>query len=198
MKYIQIRLKIKNPVRLILIWSVILAIVATIFVTILFLKYGFHDDVELQLKYFEIFGSAYKAIATGIIVAVLGAVIPQLLPEAKYTFEKYRDSRVAYSEAKTGILYLPYKLSNLSYDKAIALVQEVHEKLHLAESYDELREHLKPYNDPDTWGKNKFHELMAMKTVLSNHIQDWGDIKPEARLQELLTQIEANKARLKS
>jgi len=180
----------KIMVRDILYWSVVVAILATILVSIFFYEYGFYDDPNIQRQYFELFGSIYKAIGIGFIVAIFSAVIPQLLPETKYNFEKYKDSRIAYSEAKTGIIYLPYKLSVLPYEKAISLIQEVHEKLHVAESYDEIKYHLAPYNDPDTWGERKYKELMAMKKVLGRHIHDWKGIKKNARLNEFLEEID--------
>src|ERR1700733_12102147 len=73
----------------------------------------------------------------------------------RYSFERLRDSRTAYSEAKTGIDYLPLRLCTLDLKAAAAFVQRAHVRKHEAELYPELKLHLKKRGidkTPEQWG----------------------------------------------
>ena len=91
---------------------------------------------------FKVYADIFKTIVAGVVVALLAVLIPTLVGEARFAFERMKDSRVAYSNAKTGIDYLKLRLSTLNLHDAAALVQHVHFQKHLAELYDELSLHL--------------------------------------------------------
>lgn len=141
----------------------LVATFAIVLVSIALYKTWSDASGELTTEQLRFFLDAYKAIGVGFLVALLGAIIPQLLPEARDRFERFKDSRVAYSEAKTSVIYLPDKLSDLSISDAATVVQDAHKKLHLAETYTELKNHLKWHPHPEFWVAYNYWELMAMQ-----------------------------------
>lgn len=177
----------QRPVRAALWCSIGIAAVAVIALTVGLAAYlGANEtNPETHLKYLLFFLDGYKAIGIGLIVAVLGIVIPHLLPEARYVAERSKESRAAYSEAKTSIIYLPAKLADRSYADAVALVEQAHKYLHLAESYEELKQYLVPYNDPATWGEKRFRELQAVTNLLKQQAEYWSTLSPSQRIAKV-------------
>ncbi len=169
-----------------------MALCAAIALTIIFAYFGF-DQGALKVDLFTTFVDGYKTIGIGFLVAVLGVIIPQLLPEEKYRFERLRDSREAYSRAQTGITYLPHRMADLQYMDAVKLLQSTHESLHLAQTYEELAQHLAPYDKPEKWGPSKYRTLMAIKEVMQGHAQAWDSLSREDRLSQLQAAIEQTK-----
>ncbi len=177
-----IRVSIAVSTVLFLIWSA------------LFVRFCLTSDCNLQSSIFQVFLDGYKAIVGGFLVAVLAVAIPQLLPETKYRFERFRDSREAYSKAQTGIKYLPFKLCELSLQDSFALLQSVHQDLHIAQTYrEELKEHLRLYdsteNSPENWGTKNYNTLKAIKTTLVERFSDWNNLSPNSRLVALKAEI---------
>src|SRR5213078_30303 len=127
----------------------------------------------------------------GGLVALVGALVPQVLAQAQAEFEKRKDSRTAYSKAKTGIDYLPLRLSTLGLLKAAALIQRVHVYKHEAELYEELLERwLRRRDDNRTsvqWGSDMYDTLFAIRELLEQHALDWDSLTPDQRLKLLLT-----------
>jgi hypothetical protein len=68
------------------------------------------EDADLRLRHLQLYADVLKTLVAGVFVAVLVVLIPHSLNEAKYRFERLRESRQAYSEAKTGVDYLPYRV----------------------------------------------------------------------------------------
>ena len=163
--------------------------------SIVFGMHGFAKDGAINAATFPVFLDGYKAIGLGFLVAILATVVPQLLPEEKYRFERLRDSREAYSKAQTGITYLPNKLATLGYAESVALLQSVHEHLHVAQTYTELSLHLAPYDTPEKWGPSKYRTLMAVKEVLQRELPSWDSHLAEHRLHLLQEAIALAKKR---
>jgi hypothetical protein len=152
---------------------------------------------HLELAQQRVFLDAYKAIGAGFLVAVLGFVIPQLLPQARDYFERFKESRNAYSEAKTSVMYLPETIASLKFDGALKAIRGAHEKLHRAETYrDQLKQHLVWYPHPATWVDRNFWELFAIRVALRSNIEDWDEkLKPGERLEvvrKMLRIVEAS------
>jgi hypothetical protein len=174
--------------------SIVVSLVAFAAWTVLFVVYGLSTGWKLDVKTFPTFLDGYKAIGIGFLVAVLVVLVPQLLPEEKYRFERLKDSREAYSKAQTGITYLPNKIAALSLVDSVALLQSVHQDLHVAQTYEELASHLAPYDTPEEWGPSKYGTLMAIKTTLEERMEDWDTMPPVERLANLKKTIKASKA----
>ena len=174
--------------------AIIVSVVVFAAWTVLFLVYGLSREWKLDVALFPTFLDGYKAIGIGFLVAVLVVLLPQLLPEEKYRFERLKDSREAYSKAQTGITYLPNKIAALSLVDSVALLQSVHQDLHVAQTYEELASHLAPYDTPEKWGPSKYRTLMAIKTTLEERMEDWDTMLPVERLANLMKAIKASKA----
>jgi hypothetical protein len=127
-------------------------------------------DIELQRLYLD----AYKTIGIGFLVAVLGTIIPNLILERRDNFERAKESRIAYSHAKTSVIYLPGTLAVLEYGEAMAMLQESHRKLHIAETYGkELSDYLQWYGDKAVWTDQTYWELTAVRVVLQSQADRW-------------------------
>jgi hypothetical protein len=161
-----------KTIRMVLVGAILATAVIIALITSLLLS---EPILTLELKQFYL--EAYKAAGIGFLVAVLGVIIPQLLPEARDRFERFKDSRIAYSEAKTSVIYLREKLCTVRFGDAVAAVQDAHKKLHLAETYTELRSHLVVWHPrPETWVDRNYWELMAVRTALQRTVNDWDDL----------------------
>lgn len=162
-----------------------IALAATSCITIALILLWSSIQEEMQLEYLRFFLDAYKAVGIGFLVALLGVIIPHLLPEAQYQFQRHKESRTAYSQAKTALMYLPEKVACLGCLEAIATVQEAHEKLHLARTYDELQEYLDPPFTPKTWTEKRYWELTAIRWMLGEHADRWHELRGEPCVEKL-------------
>jgi hypothetical protein len=143
------------------------------------------------LKYSQLYLDAFKVIIVSFFVAMLGILIPVLSREAKESFERLKESRVAYSEAKTGVTYLPIRLCTMSFADASVLIQRVHFQKHQAELYGELDQHVKRVGTTrDIWTDQLYERLIGYLTVLESHAEDWDGMKPHQRLEKLLKRRE--------
>jgi hypothetical protein len=132
-----------------------------------------------------IYADLAKAVLVGFGAALLGILIPAVFAEARYSFERLRDSRTAYSEAKTGVDYLPLRLSTLDLKAAAAFVQRAHVRKHEAELYPELKFHLKKRGinkTPEQWGDGIYSQLFDVRELLEAHAGEWDSLRPDARL----------------
>src|SRR5436853_487571 len=126
------------------------ALIATVFVTaisLLLLERSAHQysgvvPLANRIEYYKLYVDLAKSVLVGFGAAMLGILIPAVFAEAHYSFERLRDSRTAYSEAKTSVDYLPLRLCTLNLKAAVALVQRAHVRKHEAELYPELTFHL--------------------------------------------------------
>jgi len=140
---------------------------------------------DQRIQYYKLYVEIFKAILVGFSVALAGILIPAIMAEARHRFERLRESRAAYSQAKTGFDYLPLRMCTLSLNDAATLVQRVHTSKHMAELYPELDQHLKRRGikkTPDQWGDNLYNFLYELRHLLEVHANDWNSLSPEARL----------------
>ncbi|MGH9969319.1 MAG: hypothetical protein ACREBG_16180 [Pyrinomonadaceae bacterium] len=164
-------------IKTILVLGTVVAGVAALIVTGLWLTHP-TTDIEQQRLYFD----AFKAIGIGFLVALLGTLIPNLILESRDNFERAKQSRMAYSHAKTSVIYLPGTLAVLKYGDAMGALQEAHRKLHIAETYGkELGEYLKWYGDKGTWTDQTYWELTAVRILLQSRADEWENLSPGER-----------------
>jgi hypothetical protein len=144
-------------------------------------------DSELRLKYMQFYHDAFRTLLVSFLVAVLVVVIPHSLNEAKYKFERLRESRLAYSQAHTGFTYLEYRLAVLDYGAAIALIEDIHVKKHMAETYDELAAHLRRKGEAvKDWSDRIAGKLDRLTKEIGSDYERWTAGNPQERLARLL------------
>ena len=121
-----------------------------------------------RLPFYKLYLDALKAILISGLVALASVLIPAIISQANADFRKLKESRTAYSDAKTGIDYLPLRLSSLSLTEAVAHIQQVHVYKHQAELYEELKDHLSRRHvpeGPEHWGDAMYDKLFALRQV---------------------------------
>jgi hypothetical protein len=149
-----------------------------------------------RLPFYKLYLDALKAILISGLVALASVLIPAIISQANADFRKLKESRSAYSNAKTGVDYLPLRLSSLSLVEAAAHIQQVHVYKHQAELYEELKDHLKRRHipgGPEHWGDAMYNKLFALRKVLEAHSGEWDALKPDARLKLLLNVVPTEK-----
>ncbi len=138
-----------------------------------------------HIQYLKIYAQLASAVIVGFGAALLGVLIPETFAQTRHTFERFRDSRTAYSEAKTGVDYLHLRLCTLDLKSAAAHIQRVHVKKHEAELYDELEFHLKKRgikHTPGQWGDELYGRLFLARDILETNADKWDKISAGERL----------------
>ena len=167
--------------------ATLVAVLAVAIVTYLWITYPATDIAQRRL-----YLDAYKAIGIGFLVALLGTIIPNLILENRDNFERAKQSRIAYSQAKTSVIYLPGTLAVLKYGEAMAVLQESHRKLHIAETYGkELVEYLEWYGDKETWVDQTYWELTAVRMLLQSRADEWDGQTDGAKTDMVNQALEA-------
>jgi hypothetical protein len=139
-----------------------------------------------RLAYFKLAFEIFKAILVGFGAATLGILIPSVLTEARSSFERLKDSRIAYSEAKTAGDYAAARLCSLTLGDAVDLLQRAHVSKHTAELYPELKEHLKRrgiLKTPAQWGDGLYNQYFTLRVLLEEHAAEWDNLRPFQRLR---------------
>src|SRR5262245_15824982 len=129
-------------------WLAVIATVVVAAILLVFLErsagqYSGTTPISDRIEYYKLHVDLAKAVLVGFGAALLGILIPAVFAEARFSFERLRDSRTAYSEAKTSVDYLALRVCTLDPKGAAALVQRAHVRKHEAELYPELGLHLK-------------------------------------------------------
>jgi (4S)-4-hydroxy-5-phosphonooxypentane-2,3-dione isomerase len=173
--------------RKLLVYAIVVAAAAVAIVSALLWFYVQREvGGHVKLADLQFFLDAYKAIGIGFLLTLLGTVIPHVLPEARDRLERFKASRIAYSRAKTSVIYLPERLTRLGFNEAMMAVEQAHRKLHLVETYpEELKKHLHWHPHPDTWIDRNYWELVAIRDVLDCTVDKWSDLGPGQRLRTL-------------
>jgi hypothetical protein len=136
-----------------------------------------------RLAYSRLYLEAFKVIVVSFFVALLGILIPARIREVRYNFEKLKESRIAYSLAKTGVTYLPLRMCNLTFAEASTLIQEVHFQKHQAELYKELKQHVAHLQvSKRRWSDEMFVRLVDYGEVLEAHSAIWDSSTLSERL----------------
>lgn len=170
----------------VIVWMIIIAAIIALAIFILMFVFPLSKGSDLQIKYLQFYFEAFKAVLISFVVAILVVVIPQRLNEGKYMFERLKDSRRAYSEAHTGFTYLEYRLAVLDYGAAISLIEDIHIKKHIAETYDELECHLNRKNETvQEWSARIANKLDILKHEIGSDYDSWSKSTPQERLQRL-------------
>ena len=178
-------------------WLALLATVVVAMTLLLLLMRGAREHRALlpvsdRIEYYKLYVDLSKAVLVGFSAALLGILIPAVLAETRHSFERLRDSRTAYSEAKTSVDYLPLRICTLDLRAAGALVQRAHVRKHEAELYSELRQHLRRRGillSPDQWGDELYNRLFAIRSVLEAHAADWDKLTTVERLAALRAKV---------
>jgi hypothetical protein len=170
-------------VRKILVWTLIIGAAVIALVTVA-LYTEWSQGRALSDTRWQFYLDVYKAVGVGFLVALLGSVIPHVLPEARDQFERFKESRTAYSEAKTGVMYLPERLAGTRFPEAVESLAAAHKSLHLAETYlSELQSHLSSWHPyPETWVDRNYWDLMAMRKFLDVNADQWSTFSHIERL----------------
>lgn len=171
--------------------TVILASISLVLLKLSAGQYSGLTPVADRIQYYKLYVDMAKAVLVGFGAALLGILVPAVFAEARYSFERLRDSRTAYSEAKTSIDYLPLRLCTLDLKTAAAFVQRAHVRKHEAELYPELKVHLKRRDidrTPEQWGDELYSRLFTVRELLEKHACDWDSLSPARRL-ELLREV---------
>lgn len=138
-----------------------------------------------RIEYYKLYVDLAKAVFVGFGAALLGILIPAIFAEARFSFERLKESRTAYSEAKTSVDYLPLRICTLDLKGAAALVQRAHVRKHEAELYRELGVHLKRRGitlTPEQWGDALYDRLFTVRMLLELHAADWDSLTAANRL----------------
>jgi len=178
------------------------ALVATILVLVIGLFVIWHKAANIdstlpiqdRIQYLKLYLDLAKALGVGLGAALLSILLPAFFAEARYQFERLKDSRTAYGEAKTGIEYLPLRICALDLNAAAALMQQEHIKKHKAELYAELKMHLKHRKinrTPGQWGDEIYGRLFLIRNFLESHANVWDSRSPGERLTMLRKVLKA-------
>ena len=147
-----------------------------IIVILIWLVFPPPDEGQLRVQYLEQYVNLIQIIAVGIVVTLLSIIIPMIIAEDKAKFERYKDSRLAYSKAKTAVLYLADRVQTVDKKTAFALIEEAHRELHLAETFQDIiisEKHLEWWEgNKKLWIPYNYWQIISVAKVLRIH--DWG------------------------
>lgn len=171
-------------IRRIIVAACILAgLLFIVFSVLVFGIMGLPEDPRSELDYLHFILEGYKAIGIGFLIAILGTLIPHLLPETKYKFEKQKEGRQVYSRAKTEIEYLHLNLARLRRGEAIDYLLEVHQRKHLADIY------IREMPGIGQWYGNPYETIKCCRRVLEE-TSEWDDLYPDQRREKLCEALE--------
>ena len=150
------------------------------------------DLQKVRLEYYKEYVEFIKIILIGFFVGLITILIPNFLAERKYEFATKVKAKLLYSEAKTGINYLPYRLQFISEpEKAIAEIQELHVKKHLTETYYNYlpqKNKAAKRNEDRIW--DKYFMPYELLTHYVNKLQEnkdlWNDFSEIKRYEVLI------------
>src|SRR5437870_727185 len=97
----------KNIIQRALLAAIVIAVLLLVLLLLLIFFQRNQVTSINRIEYYKFYLEAFKVIAVGFGVAVLGILVPAILTEGRYRFERLKESRNAYSEVKTGVDYLP-------------------------------------------------------------------------------------------
>jgi hypothetical protein len=165
--------------------------VAAIFLLACLVLFGYWSyrgaSAAERVEDFKLCLEAFKVIVVSFFVSLIGILIPARVREVRYIFQRMKESRIAYSEAKTGVAYLPIQLCSLNFSDSATLIQRVHFQKHQAELYEDLDKHAKHLGVTGRiWADKHFQRLVAFRTVLEDHTADWDALTRNERIKYLL------------
>lgn len=160
---------------------ILIAIVAIVLLCVavnwLLNEFPLPSNPTVRVQYLEQYIHLAQLIGVGFVVTLLSAIIPLLLLETRDRFEQYKESRQAYSRAKTAVLYLPDRVLDVDREKAFLLVEEAHRELHFAETFEEViinKGYLAWFDNPALWVLYNYWQIVAVAEVLRSCTTDSG------------------------
>jgi hypothetical protein len=128
----------------------------------------------------------FKVILAGFVVGMLGILIPALATETRERFRQRKESRIAYSKAKTGIDYLKLRLAASSLAVGAVALREAHFHKHQAELFDDfpvwLRKRYGAKMTEDRWDEIMYGRLFCARQVLEENAEFWDHLSPAQRI----------------
>ncbi|HEV3308731.1 MAG TPA: hypothetical protein VGZ91_19975 [Candidatus Sulfotelmatobacter sp.] len=142
------------------------------------------SSVDVHLLEFEL--DMFKTVLAGFVVGMLGILIPALASETRERFTQRKESRIAYSKAKTGIDYLKLRLAAASLADSAAALREAHFYKHQAELFDDfpiwLRKRYGSKMTGDRWDEIMYGRLFCARQVLEENAELWDLLSPGQRI----------------
>ena len=166
----------------------IVTTIILVFLAIFFFK-SLVVKPEETLESYKFMFDVLQTIIVGFLIAIVGLIVPQLLARTKYNFEFLKEGKELYSEVKTGIDYLPYKIPFLNFKESLSLIEEIHQKKHLTDLYDDKNgeSYWKILEEYKAYEKlTKVRDLI--KTEQFNGIE--SQVKKMEKIENLLEEIE--------
>jgi hypothetical protein len=162
---------VTKPFLLVAVVTIVLSFVVFNFIQT---KFPTSSGTEVQVKYLEQYVNLIQILTIGVAVTLISVIIPHMLPEARDKFERYKESRLAYSRAKTAVLYLADRVVNVDRKEAFLLIEEAHRQLHFAETFKDViikKGYLKWFGNPSLWIPYNYWQIFAVAGVLRKY--DW-------------------------
>lgn len=171
-------------------WTLLAVIVISAFLT----SYGWKIVHQItvpspsaaQLAIYKFDLELFKTTLGGFLVAMLGILIPASITEALHNFKRLKESRAAYSRAKTGIDYLALRLCTATLIEAHEIIHEVHFYKHQAVLYPEFEQHIKErYNScisAEMWDEVTYRKLRNTRILIKKNASKWNHLMPAERL----------------
>ncbi len=150
-----------------------------------------------EIEYYKLLQSFMDTLIVGGAVGLAAVVIPTIISSRREGFERYKDSRQTYSEASTGVMYLPERLAALDMENGMALINQVHEKKHIAETYVELKAQIERRSGTKTvkqWSDNMWMTLDSYKNAIGDNANDWDNFERAKKLETLRSKRDEIKA----
>jgi hypothetical protein len=145
-------------------------------------------DSPQQAAYIKEYVGFIQVVAVGVFLTLVSALIPAVVSDARDRFERYKESRRAYSRAKTAIIYLPDKvLASENHESALQLVEAAHRQLHFAETFQQdmiEKGYLNWFGNPRLWILYNYWQIAAVATVVRQI--DWNSPERKERLRDQL------------
>ena len=143
------------------------------------------------IEYYKLLQGFMDMLFVGVAVGLAAIIIPSVISSRREAFERYKEARQAYSEATTGVLYLPERLAALDMKDGMTLINQVHEKKHIAETYAELEDQMKRRSGDRTakqWSTNMWKTLDAYKKAVSANADTWDGMERKKKIEILRAQ----------
>jgi len=159
--------------------------------------------IDARIEYYALLMNFLQMIVAGIAVASAAIAIPAYLSSRKEAFDRNKEARSYYTEASTGIRYMPERLSVLKAEEGLALINSVHIKKHIAEAFEsELAAQLRRRRNVDylekagcslnrRWGRDMYDLLGRFTSSLRSRLGDWDDLDIAEKLT-ILTKCRAD------
>jgi hypothetical protein len=146
----------------------------------------FPPPSSAQLAIYKFDLDIFKTVLASFLVAMLGILIPASITEARHNFKRLKESRDAYSRAKTGLDYLALRLCNVKLAEAPDIIQEVHFYKHQAVLYPEFEQHIRDRYasciTSEVWDNVAYRKLRNTRILLKRNASEWDDLTPAERL----------------